>query len=208
MKVPLYNQGGKSTKKVDLPDEIFVVPVQKAVMYQAFVRQMANARLGTHKTKTRAEVADSGAKAWRQKGTGRARQGSRSAPHWKGGGVVFGPTPDRNYEQEMPRKMRHLALKGALTAKAQEGKILVLEELKLKEAKTKEMQKLLKNLKVETSALILLPKKEEGAERAARNLPGVKTILAQYLNLRDLLAYDWLVIPQESLAAIEGILAE
>lgn len=206
MKVSLFTAAGKSTKQVELADEIFAAEINPAIMHQAYVRQMANARLGTHKTKTRGEVSGSTAKVWRQKGTGRARQGSRKAPQWIGGGVVFGPTPERNYKTDMPRQMRRLALRGALTAKAQDGKILVLEDLRLKEPKTKEMVGLLEKLKVESSALILLPSREDEVERAARNLPGVKTSLAQYLNLHDLLTYDWLIIHQDSLSVIEVVL--
>lgn len=206
MKVPLFTVAGKSTKQVELADKIFAAESNAVIMHQAYLRQMANARLGTHKTKTRGEVSGSTAKMWRQKGTGRARQGSRKAPHWRGGGVAFGPTPQRNYKMDLPRQMRRLALRGALTAKAQEGKIVVVEDLRLKEAKSKEMAALLEKLRVETSALILLPARNDEVERAARNLPVVKISLANYLNLHDLLTYDWLIIHQDSLTVMEGIL--
>jgi len=179
--------------------------VNEAVMHQALVRQLANARLGTHKTKTRGEVRGGGAKPWRQKGTGRARHGSIREPQWRGGGTVFGPQP-RSYRQKMPKKMRHLALKGGLTVKAQEGKILVLDGLEMEEPKTKEMLTILENLKVEDSALILLPERNSNVERSAGNVPGVKTLRANYLNLRDLLNHDWLIMPLGALEVIEGIL--
>lgn len=205
MKVPLYTLSGKRKKEVELPDHIFAAPVNEAVMHQALVRQLANARLGTHKTKTRGEVRGGGAKPWRQKGTGRARQGSRRAPQWPGGGTVFGPQP-RSYRQKMPKKMRHLALKGGLTVKAQEGRILVLDGLEMEEPKTKEMLTILENLKVEDSALILLPERNTNVERSARNIRGVKTLRANYLNLRDLLSHDWLIMPLGALEVIEGVL--
>ena len=206
MKVPLYTLSGKRKKKqVELRDHIFAAPVNEAVMHQALVRQLANARLGTHKTKTRGEVRGGGAKPWRQKGTGRARHGSIREPQWRGGGTVFGPQP-RSYRQKMPKKMRHLALKGGLTVKAQEGKILVLDGLEMEEPKTKEMLTILENLKVEDSALILLPERNTNVERSARNISGVKTLRANYLNLRDLLNHDWLIMPLGALEMIEGLL--
>lgn len=205
MKIPLYTLSGKKKKEVELPDRIFAAPVNEAVMHQALVRQLANARLGTHKTKTRGEVRGGGAKPWRQKGTGRARHGSTREPQWRGGGTVFGPQP-RGYRQKMPKKMRHLALKGGLTVKAQEEKILVLDDLDMEEPRTKEMLTILESLKVEDSALILLPERNINVERSARNIPGVKTLRATYLNLRDLLSHDWLIMPLGALEVIEGVL--
>jgi large subunit ribosomal protein L4 len=206
MKVSLYTLSGKRSKKeVELPDHIFAAPVNEAVMHQALVRQLANARLGTHKTKTRGEVSGGGVKPWRQKGTGRARHGSIREPQWRGGGTVFGPQP-RSYRQKMPKKMRRLALNGGLTVKAQEGKILVLDGLEIEEPKTKEMLTILEKLRVEDSALILLPERNANVERSARNIPGVKTLRANYLNLRDLLSHDWLIMPLGALRVIEGIL--
>jgi large subunit ribosomal protein L4 len=206
MKIPLYTLSGKKSKReVDLPYRIFAAPVNEAVMHQALVRQLANARLGTHKTKGRGEVSGGGAKPWRQKGTGRARHGSIREPQWRGGGTVFGPQP-RSYRQRMPKKMRRLALRGGLTVKAQEGKILVLDGLEMEEPKTKGMLTILENLKVEDSALILLPERNVNVERSARNISGVKTLQANYLNLRDLLSYDWLIMPLGALEVIEGIL--
>jgi large subunit ribosomal protein L4 len=175
------------------------------LMHQALVRQLANARLGTHKTKTRGQVSGGGRKPWRQKGTGRARQGSIRAPQWRGGGTVFGPTP-RSYEQKMPRKMRRQALRCALTVKASGAQVKVLDAFEMSEPKTKEMVGILQNLGVESSALILLPQRDEVILRSVRNLPKVRTLVAQYLNVRDLLKYDCILVPLASLDVIEGIL--
>lgn len=205
MKVPLYNMEGQTIGQVELRDDIFGITPHVPVMHQALVRQLANARLGTHKTKTRGEVSGGGRKPWRQKGTGRARHGSIRAPQWRGGGTVFGPRP-RSYRQKMPKKMRHLAYKSALSVKAKEGQIIVLDKLEMPEPKTKAMAALLDALAVDSSALILLPERNENVEKSARNLPGVKTLRAQYLNVRDLLGYDYLVMPLGALEVIESIL--
>jgi large subunit ribosomal protein L4 len=188
-----------------LRDDIFDVPVNVGLMHQALVRQLANARLGTHKTKTRGEVIGGGRKPWRQKGTGRARQGSIRAPQWRGGGTVFGPTP-RSYRQKMPRKMRRQALRSALSVKAAESQLKVLDTLEMNEPKTKQVLDILRNLDVDTTALLLLPGRDEVILRSVRNLPQVRTLVAQYLNVRDLLKFDYIVIPLDSLAVIEGIL--
>lgn len=210
MQVPLRNMQGEIVGEVELRDDIFGVPLTpatKAVMHQALLRQLANARLGTHDTKTRGEVSGGGRKIWRQKGTGRARQGSIRAPHWRHGGVVFGPHP-RSYEQKMPRKMRRLALRAALSAKAADQQIVVLDELALEAPKTKQMLQVLGALKLDSSVLILLPAKDAAVELSARNLPQVKTLLANYLNVRDLLGYDYVLMPKGSLEVIESILGQ
>jgi large subunit ribosomal protein L4 len=201
---------GEIVGEVELRDDIFGVPLTpatKAVMHQALLRQLANARLGTHDTKTRGEVSGGGRKIWRQKGTGRARQGSIRAPHWRHGGVVFGPHP-RSYAQKMPRKMRRLALRAALSAKAADQQIVVLDELALEAPKTKQMLQVLGALKLDSSVLILLPAKDAAVEMSARNLPQVKTLLANYLNVRDLLGYDYVLMPKGSLEVIESILGQ
>jgi len=205
MQVPVYNIQGEQVKEADLRDDIFVAPVHEGLMHQALVRQMANARLGTHKSKTRGEVAGGGRKPWRQKGTGRARQGSIRAPHWRGGGTVFGPTP-RSYEVKMPRKMRRAALRSALTVKAADSQLVLVDSLEMAEPKTRQMLEILQNLKVDSSALILLPASDETILRSVRNLPKVRTLVAQYLNVRDLLQYDYVVLPLSSLEIIERIL--
>ena len=206
MQLPVYNIQGEQVSEVDLRDDIFAVPVNTGLMHQAFVRQMANARLGTHKTKRRGEVRGGGRKPWRQKGTGRARQGSIRAPHWRGGGTVFGPQP-RSYEQKMPRKMRRQALRSALSVKAADAQVKVVDVLEMAEPRTKDVLGILQNLGLENgSALILLPRRDEAILRSVRNLPQVRTLVAQYLNVRDLLQYDYILMPLASLEVIEGFL--
>ena len=204
MEVDVLNMEGKKVRTVDLPAQIFEAPVNVSLMHQAYVRQMANARLGTHNTKTRSEVSGGGRKPWRQKGTGRARQGSTRAPQFVGGGRVHTPKP-RDYTVEMPRKMRQAALRSALSIKASEHNIVVVDELALNEAKTKHMAKALDCLVGEASALILIPEKTEAYEtviRSANNLPEAKTLLANYLNVRDLLGFDKLIMPLRALDVI------
>ncbi len=207
MQVPVYNVQGEQVSETELRDDIFAVPINEALMHQALVRQLANARLGTHKTKTRGQVRGGGRKPWRQKGTGRARQGSIRAPQWRGGGTVFGPQP-RSYRQKMPRKMRRQALRSALSVKAADGQIIVLDALEMAEPKTKRIKEILRNLDIETSALILLPQPDEIILRSVRNLPQVRTLVARYLNVRDLLKYDRLIVPLASLQVIEGFLGQ
>jgi len=196
---------GDKVGEIELRDDIFAAPINKTVMHQALVRQLANARRGTHKVKERGEVAGGGRKPWRQKGTGRARQGSTRAPQWRGGGIVFGPTP-RSYEQKMPRKMRRVAMRSALSAKAGNEQIVVVQELTLAQPKTKEMVGILRNLKVEKSALILLPERNANVELSARNLPDVKALQAGYMNMRDLLGYGTLIVTTDAINEIERIL--
>lgn len=205
MQVPVYNIQGEQITEAELRDDIFVAPVSEGLMHQALVRQMANARLGTHKSKSRGEVAGGGRKPWRQKGTGRARQGSIRAPHWRGGGVVFGPTP-RSYAVKMPRKMRRAALRSVLTVKAAESQLVLVDSFAMAEPRTKQMLEILQNLRIDSSALILLPAGDETILRSVRNLPHVRTLVAQYLNVRDLLTYDYVVVPLSSLEVIERIL--
>jgi large subunit ribosomal protein L4 len=201
MEVDVFNMQGEKVRTVDLPAVIFEAPVNVDLMHQAFTRQLANARLGTHSTKTRGEVAGGGRKPWRQKGTGRARQGSIRSPQWVGGGRVHTPKP-RDYFMSMPRKMRRSALRSALSVKASESNIVVLDELSLPEPKTKLMAQALERLVGEASALILIPQKTVAYDevvRSANNLPGTKTLLASYLNIRDLLGYDKVVLPVDAL---------
>ena len=205
MQVPVYNIQGEQVSETELRDDIFAVPVNQALMHQALTRQLANARLGTHKAKTRGEVSGGGRKPWRQKGTGRARQGSIRAPHWRGGGIVFGPTP-RSYAQKMPLKMRRQALRSALSVKASESQVKVLNAFEMQEPKTKEILGILQNLGVGSSALILLPQHDDVVLRSVQNLPEVRTLVAQYLNVRDLLAFDYILVPLASLEVIERIL--
>ena len=211
MKVDVYTiQGKKTGETAELDPKIFEAAVNVDLMHQAYVRQMANARLGTHSTKSRGEVRGGGAKPWRQKGTGRARHGTRRSPIWVGGGKVHTPKP-RDYTKDMPKKMRRAALRSALTVKAADKEILVVDELTIKEPKTREMADALKKLVGEDSALILLPEKGEQINmfaRSANNLSGAKTLLANYLNIRDLLGYDKVIIPLKALDVIAGYLGK
>lgn len=206
MKVDVKNIEGQTVEEMDLRDEIFGIEPNTAVMHQALVRQQANARLGTHKAKTRGEVRGTTAKWYRQKGTGRARHGDRKAPIFVGGGQAHKPVP-RDYTQKMPRKMRRLALRSALSVKAASEEIIVLDTLDFENPKTAQMLELLDNLKVEGSAVILLPERNENVEKSARNLKDVKTLRADYLNIKDLLGSDYIIIPKGALSRIESFLA-
>ena len=208
MKVDVVNIEGKKVKSVDLPAKIFEAPVNTSLMHQAYVRQIANARLGTHKTKTRSEVSGGGRKPWRQKGTGRARQGSIRAPQWVGGGGVHTPRP-RDYSQKMPRKMRRAALRSALSVKAADQEILVLDEIALSEPKTREMAQVKNNLAGDSSVLFIVPEKNETFDqihKAANNIPDVKLLNANYMNIRDLLGFEKVIIPLAALEVIESYL--
>ena len=205
MQVAVRNTAGENIGEVVLPDDVFGIEPNVSVMHQALVRQLANRRLGTHKAKTRSEVTRTKAKWYRQKGTGRARHGSRNAPIFVGGGVAHGPRP-RKYTKKMPRKMRRLALRSALSAKAAEERIIVLDAIDFDGPKTRSMVDTLENLSVDGSAVILLPERNENVELSAGNLPDVKTLRAHYLNVRDLLKYDYVIIPTGALSVVEEIL--
>lgn len=211
MKVDIVTLKGKKTgESAELPADIFEAPVNVDLMHQAFMRQLANARAGTHSTKGRSEVRGGGRKPWRQKGTGRARQGSIRAAQWVGGGKVHTPKP-RSYEKDMPKKMRKAALRSALSAKAAENGFVVVDELKLAEAKTKVLAETLDKLVGEESVLILLPEKGEQEQilmRSAKNLPNAKTLPANYLNIRDILGYDKVILPVKALDVISGYLGK
>jgi large subunit ribosomal protein L4 len=204
MKVDVLNIEGKKLREVELPSAIFEAPINVDLMHQAYVRQMANARLGTHETKVRGEVAGGGAKPYKQKGTGRARQGSRRAAQWVGGGRIHTPHP-RSYEQRMPKKMRQAALRSALSAKAAESGVVVVDELNLSEAKTRIVVDTLRNLVGQSTALIVLAEKDQAYDtvmRSANNLTNTKILLAGYLNIRDLFGYDKVVLPEKTLDAL------
>ena len=204
MKVDVVNLEGKKLRQVELPAEVFEAPINVDLMHQAYVRQMANARLGTHKTKSRGEVSGGGRKPWRQKGTGRARQGTTRAPQWVGGGRVHTPRP-RSYEKKMPRKMRQAALRSALSVKASEESIIVVESLVLAEPKTRLMVEVLNNLVGDASALLLLPEKDQEYDVAMRttdNISNAKVLLSGYINIRDLLGFDKVVISLKTLDAL------
>jgi large subunit ribosomal protein L4 len=204
MKVNVLSMEGKKLREMELPAAIFEAPINIDLMHQAYVRQMANARLGTHETKVRGEVAGGGAKPWKQKGTGRARQGSRRAAQWVGGGRIHTPHP-RSYEQRMPKKMRQAALRSALSAKAAESELVIVDDLKLDDHKTRLMVSALTSLVGTSSALVVMPEKDQAYEmvmRSADNLEDAKVLLAGYLNIRDLFTYDKLVLPVKTIDAL------
>lgn len=205
MKVDVVNMQGKKVTTAELPAAIFEAPIKNDLMHQALVRQLANARLGTHKTKSRGEVRGGGRKPWRQKGTGRARHGSRRSPIWVGGGKVHTPRP-RKYAQKMPRKMRRAALRSALSAKASNNLITVLDSFLVEQPKTKEMASALETLVGQQSALILLPEANDSVEKSVRNLTGAKALRAAYLNVRDLLRFDRLIMPLDAIDVIQSYL--
>lgn len=209
MKVDVLNMKGEKVKTVDLPAEIFESPVNVDLMHQAYVQQMANARLGTHKTKTRSEVAGGGRKPWKQKGTGRARQGSTRAPQWAHGGKIHTPRP-RKYTQHMPLKMRRAALRSALSAKAAEAGVVVVDELVLDEPKTRLMAEALYHLVGDATALLLAAEKDAAYDvvtRSTNNLPDAKVLMANYLNIRDLFGYEKLVMPLKAIDVLKSYLA-
>jgi len=205
-RVAVYNTQGEQVGEIDLKDEVFGVPVNEAVLHEVMVMYRANRRRGSHDTKTRAEVSGGGRKPWRQKGTGRARHGSIRSPIWRGGGIVFGPHP-RDYGYEVPKKVRRLALKSALSARVQEGKLLVLDGLELDAPKTKEMVRILNNLKVQDKALVVTGEKNENVVKSARNLPGVMSTEASLLNAYDVLRHGTVVMTRDAVAKVEEVLA-
>lgn len=204
MQISVYNVSGEEVRKAELDDSVFAVPFNEAVVHQAMVRQNANARQGTSNTKTRGQVKGSARKLFRQKGTGNARAGTVKSPLRRGGGVVFGPHP-RSYRQDMPKKMRRLAIRCLLSAKAANGELKVLDELSIEEPKTKIMAGILDALKVETSALVATEKPQDSVVKAARNLQKVKTTPANLINVGDLLKYRTLVMTEEAIRQIEGM---
>lgn len=203
--VALYNISGEQIGELTLKDEIFGVEVHESVLHDAVVMQLASRRLGTHDTKTRSEVSGGGRKPWRQKGTGRARHGTIRSPIWRGGGIVFGPHP-RDYGYSLPKKVRRLALKSALSVKVNAGDILVLDELKLDQPKTRDMARILSNLKVD-DALLVTADKDESVEKSARNIPNIKPLIATGLNVYDILAYNKLVMTRDAVAKVEEVFA-
>lgn len=204
MKVDVLDVKGKKLREVELPANVFEAPVNVDLMHQAYVRQMANARLGTHETKVRSEVSGGGRKPWKQKGTGRARQGSTRAAQWVGGGRIHTPHP-RDYGLRMPKKMRQAALRSALSAKAAEAGIVVVDELDFKEPKTRVMAEALGNLVGEQTALVLMPANDNNYDTASRctvNIESAKVLLASYLNVRDILSFNKVVLPVKTIEAL------
>ncbi len=206
MRVPVVNMQGEKVDEVELRPEIFEAAINIPLMHQALMRQLANGRMGTHKTRTRSENNRTKSKWYRQKGTGRARHGSRNAPIFVGGGIAHGPLP-RSYEKKMPRKMRRAALRSALSAKAAEQQVVVVDDLTMAAPKTKEIVNTLGQIKAgDGKALILLSERNENVELSVRNLATARTLRASYLNIRDLLNADTLVVPLSSLEVIESLL--
>ena len=208
MKVDVYNLKGEKTDSVDLPENIFAAAINVDLMHQAYQRQMANARLGTHNTKRRGEVRGGGAKPWKQKGTGRARRGSMISAQSVGGGRIHTPKP-RSYFQAMPKKMRRAALRSALTVIANDQKIVMVDSFEMKNSKTSELSKALKALAGDKRALVLVPDKSEKSEnliKSGRNLAEAKLLQANYLNIRDLLSFEKVIIPLAALDVIKGYL--
>jgi large subunit ribosomal protein L4 len=203
--VKVYNIEGKEVGTLELNDAVFGVEINEHLVHMAVVQQLANKRQGTQSAKTRAEVSGGGRKPWRQKGTGHARQGSTRSPQWKGGGVVFAPKP-RDYSFKINKKEKALAIKSALTSRVNEAKFFVLEDLRFDEIKTKKMKAVLDNLKVE-KALMVLDKKDDNVQLSARNLPKVRTVLSNSINVYDILKYDTLVLTKDAVAQIEEVYA-
>lgn len=203
--VSVYNMEGKEVGTMELNDAVFGVEVNDHLVHLAVVRQLANNRQGTQKAKTRSEVSGGGRKPWRQKGTGHARQGSTRSPQWTGGGVVFAPVP-RDYSFKMNKKEKRAALKSVLTSKVQENKFIVLDELKLAEVKTKEMKKVLDNLKV-NNALVIIGDDSENVALSARNIAGVQTASVNTINVFDMLKYNTIIATKSSVASIEEVYA-
>jgi len=204
VEVPVYTVTGEVVKHIEISDRVFAVPFNQAVVHQAVVRQQANARQGTSSTKTRGQVSGSGRKLYRQKHTGMARAGDRRSPTRRGGGIIFGPKP-RSYRQEMPKKMRQLALRCALSAKVRDEELMVVEELKFDQPKTKQMVGILSALGVDSSALIVTGEPEENVVKSSRNLAGIKTIPANILNVVDILSYKMLLMTEAAVRQAEQL---
>ncbi|MBS8266900.1 50S ribosomal protein L4 [Mesobacillus boroniphilus] len=205
-KVALFNQAGSQVGEIELNDSVFGIEPNNHVMFEAVVMQRASLRQGTHKTKIRSEVAGGGRKPWKQKGTGRARQGSIRSPQWRGGGTVFGPVP-RSYSYKLPKKVRRLAIKSALSSKVQAENILVLESLAFEAPKTKEFKSVLNGLSVNTKALIVTAGLEENVALSARNIPGVTVVTAEGINVLDVLNHDKLIMTKAAVEKVEEVLA-
>lgn len=203
-KVPVYNIEGQQVAEIELKDEIFGIEVNEAALHQVVQMQLANKRQGTQSAKTRGEVRGGGRKPWRQKGTGRARQGSIRAPQWIKGGVVFAPKP-RDYSYTLPKKLRRLAMKSALTSKVRDNELIVLDNISIEQPKTKEMFRILRNLKADRKVLMLLPEKDEIIQKSSRNIPGVKTALVNTLNVYDILNCDKFIILKDAVPKVEEV---
>ncbi|GAB6085497.1 50S ribosomal protein L4 [Alkaliphilus crotonatoxidans] len=205
-KVAVFNISGQQVSEMELNDNVFGVKVNEHVLYEVVKNQLANKRQGTQSALTRSEVRGGGRKPWRQKGTGRARHGTIRSPLWSGGGVVFAPKP-RDYRYTLPKKVRRLAMKSALTSKVNSNELIVLDELQLTTPKTKDMANILKNLKVDKKALIVMAEKNEAVIKSANNIPGVETTLVNTLNVYDILKYDKFIITKDAVEKVEEVYA-
>ena len=205
-KVTLFNQAGDQVGEAELNDAVFGIEPNESVVFDAVMMQRASLRQGTHKVKNRSEVSGGGRKPWKQKGSGRARQGSIRSPQWRGGGIVFGPTP-RSYAYKLNKKVRRLALKSALSSKVIDNEVKVLDELFFETPKTKEMVAVLNNLNVDSKALIVIANENEAVKMSARNIPGVTVLTAEAINVLDLVAHNKLIMTQGAVEKIEEVLA-
>ena len=205
-KIDVYDINGKKVKELELNEAVFGIEPNETVVHSVLVNFLANQRQGTQSTKTRSEVSGGGRKPWRQKGTGRARQGSIRAPQWIKGGIALGPKP-RSYKYTVNKKERQLAVKSVLSSKVLENELVVVDSLPLNDIKTKEMVKALSNLKVKGKALIMLPEKNENVQKSARNIEGVKTTLVETINIYDLLKYNKLVVTEDTVKKLEEVYA-
>ena len=205
-KIDIYNIDGKKVSNIELKDEVFGIEPNEKLVHSVLINYMANQRQGTANTKTRAEVSGGGRKPWKQKGTGRARQGSIRAPQWFKGGIALGPKP-KDYSYTINKKEKRLAIKSVLSSKVLENNLVVLDNLEFKEIKTQKMAKVLDNLKIEGKALIMLPEKNENVQKSARNIKGVKTSLVNTINVYDLLKYNKLILTVDSVKKLEEVYA-
>ena len=204
MQFPVFNGAGQEVSKVDLPPDIFEAKINVGLMHQAFVRQMANARQGSHNTRSRSEIRATGAKWYRQKGTGRARHGAQSAPIFVGGGLAHGPKP-RDYSKRMPKKMRQGAIRSTLSALVRDDQLVLVDRLDMDAPKTKEIRGFVESLVGDRSALIVVTRGQEAVRKSANNLSKVHTVMANYLNVRDMLKYDKVIMPLDALDVVKSI---
>lgn len=204
MEFPVMNTAGAQVSKIELPADIFKAKINVGLMHQAYVRQLANARQGSHKTLSRSEIRMTGAKWYRQKGTGRARHGAQSAPIFVGGGLAHGPKP-RDYSKKMPKKMRRGAIRSALSALLRDGQLIIIDQLDMDAPKTKTMLQMIEALAGDKSALLVVTAKQKAVRKSASNLPKAHAIIANYLNVRDLFKYDRVIVPLDALEIIKSI---
>ncbi|HHV28257.1 50S ribosomal protein L4 [Acetivibrio mesophilus] len=205
-KVDVYDINGKVVGDINLNDDIFGIDINKSAIHQVVVNQLANKRQGTQSTKTKSEVRGGGRKPWRQKGTGRARQGSIRSAQWIKGGIALGPKP-RSYRYTLPKKVRRLALKSALSSKVNENELLVLDNLSFDKIKTKQMADVLKNLKIDQTAVLVLAEKNENVELSARNIPGLKTLFVNTMNVYDIMKHSKFIITKDAVSKVEEVYA-